>query len=120
MPSISTFDSSISYPKSLTNFKVVFESSRVAVISRSAALIAVATSDKSVPVISREKSDIFEPEVIVKAYVPGSSFVRLIFVIPSLLNKTRKVSSQIPFGPYIVIGCIIYVSFSNQIKHFLL
>ncbi len=49
-----------------------------------------------------------------------SSFVALIFVIPSLLNKTRKVSSQIPFGPYIVIGCIIYVSFSNQIKHFLL
>ena len=49
-----------------------------------------------------------------------SSFVALIFVIPSLLNKTRKVSSQIPFGPYIVIGCIIYVSFSNQIKYFLL
>jgi len=49
-----------------------------------------------------------------------SSFVALIFVIPSLLNKTRKVSSQIPFGPYIIIGCIIYVSFSNQIKNFLL
>ena len=49
-----------------------------------------------------------------------SSFVALIFVIPSLLNKTRKVSSQIPFGPYIIIGCIIYVSFSNQIKYFLL
>ena len=49
-----------------------------------------------------------------------SSLVALIFVMPSLLNKTRKVSSQIPFGPYIIIGCIIYVSFSNQIKNFLL
>ena len=49
-----------------------------------------------------------------------SSLVALIFVTPSLLNKTRKVSSQIPFGPYIIIGCIIYVSFSNQIKYFLL
>ena len=49
-----------------------------------------------------------------------SSLVALIFVMPSLLNKTRKVSSQIPFGPYIIIGCIIYVSFSNQIKYFLL
>ncbi len=49
-----------------------------------------------------------------------SSFVALIFVIPSLLNKTREASSQIPFGPYIIIGCINYLSFSNQIKYFLL
>ena len=49
-----------------------------------------------------------------------ASVVALIFVIPSLINKTRKISSQIPFGPYIIIGCIIYVSFSNQIKYFLL
>ena len=48
-----------------------------------------------------------------------ASVVALIFVIPSLINKTRKISSQIPFGPYIIIGCIIYVSFSNQIKYFL-
>ena len=48
-----------------------------------------------------------------------SSFIALVFVIPSLLNKTRKISSQIPFGPYIIIGCIIYVSLSNQIKYFL-
>ena len=49
-----------------------------------------------------------------------ASVVALIFVIPSLIDKTRKISSQIPFGPYIIIGCIIYVSFSNQIKYFLL
>ena len=49
-----------------------------------------------------------------------ASVVALIFVMPSLISKTRKISSQIPFGPYIIIGCIIYVSFSNQIKYFLL
>ena len=49
-----------------------------------------------------------------------SSAVALILVIPSILNKSRKMSSEIPFGPYIIIGCILYVSFSNQIKSFLL
>ena len=48
-----------------------------------------------------------------------SSAVALIFVIPSLINKSRKMSSEIPFGPYIIIGCILYVSFSNEIKNFL-
>jgi len=49
-----------------------------------------------------------------------SSVVALIFVLPSLINKSRKMSSQIPFGPYIIIAVIFYVSFSNQIKSFLL
>jgi leader peptidase (prepilin peptidase)/N-methyltransferase len=49
-----------------------------------------------------------------------SSVVALILVIPSILNKSRKMSSEIPFGPYIIIGCILYVSFSNQIKSLLL
>ena len=49
-----------------------------------------------------------------------SSVVALIFVLPSLINKSRKMSSQIPFGPYIIIAAIFYVSFSNQIKSFLL
>ena len=49
-----------------------------------------------------------------------SSIVALIFVVPSLMNKSRKMSSQIPFGPYIIIAAILYVSFSNQIKSFLL
>jgi len=48
-----------------------------------------------------------------------SSIIALLFVLPSLVNKSRKMSSQIPFGPYIIIGCIFYVSFSNQIKYFL-
>ena len=49
-----------------------------------------------------------------------SSAVALIFVVPSLINQSRKMSSEIPFGPYIIIGCILYVSFSNQIKSLLL
>ena len=49
-----------------------------------------------------------------------SSVVALIFVLPSLINKSRKMSSQIPFGPYIIIAAIFYVSFSSQIKSFLL
>ena len=48
-----------------------------------------------------------------------SSLVALIFVIPSILNKSRRMTSQIPFGPYIIVGCIIYVSFANQIKNIL-
>ena len=48
-----------------------------------------------------------------------SSTVALILVIPSLINQSRKMSSEIPFGPYIIIGCILYVTFANQIKYFL-
>ena len=48
-----------------------------------------------------------------------SSTVALVIVIPSLINQSRKMSSEIPFGPYIIIGCILYVTFANQIKYFL-
>ncbi len=48
-----------------------------------------------------------------------SSLVALILVVPSILNKSRKMTSQIPFGPYIIIGCIIYISFANQIRNLL-
>ena len=48
-----------------------------------------------------------------------SSTVALIIVIPSLINQSRKMSSEIPFGPYIIIGCILYVTFANQIKYLL-
>jgi len=49
-----------------------------------------------------------------------SSFVALIFAIPSLLKKNKNMATQIPFGPYVIIGCIVYVSFANQIKHMFL
>jgi len=46
----------------------------------------------------------------------SSSIVALILVIPSLLNKSRKFSSQIPFGPFIIIGCILYIIFIDQYR----
>ena len=49
----------------------------------------------------------------------SSSIIALTLVVPSLLNKTRKFSSQIPFGPYIVVGCILYVIFIEQYKNLL-
>ena len=49
-----------------------------------------------------------------------SSFVALFFAIPSLIKKNKSMTTQIPFGPYIIIGCIIYVSFANQIKQMFL
>ena len=49
-----------------------------------------------------------------------SSAVALILMIPSLVNQTRKMSSKIPFGPYMIVGCILYMLFSNHTKTFLL
>ena len=46
-----------------------------------------------------------------------SSTVALVLVVPSLINQSRKMSSEIPFGPYIIIGCIFYLTFANQIKY---
>ena len=48
-----------------------------------------------------------------------SSFVALIFAVPSLLNKSKNMSSQIPFGPYIILGCILYLLLLEQIIKYL-
>ena len=48
-----------------------------------------------------------------------SSIVALATVIPSLINKSRQMSSEIPFGPYIIIACVLYVTLSDQIINFL-
>ena len=45
-----------------------------------------------------------------------SSITALIHVIPSLLNKSKNISSQIPFGPYIILATLIYVVFESNIK----
>ena len=49
----------------------------------------------------------------------SSSIVALIYVLPSLINKSKKLSSEIPFGPYIIIGCIFYIIFIEQYKNVL-
>ena len=45
-----------------------------------------------------------------------SSITALIHVIPSLLNRSKNISSQIPFGPYIILATLIYVVFESNIK----
>ena len=48
-----------------------------------------------------------------------SSFVALIFAVPGLLNKSKNLSSQIPFGPYIILGCVMYLLLLEQIIKYL-
>ena len=38
-----------------------------------------------------------------------SSFIALGFSLPSLIRKSKTLSTEIPFGPHLVIGCIIYI-----------
>ena len=47
-----------------------------------------------------------------------SSAIALIIVIPDLLKKSKKLSSQIPFGPYIILGTIFYLVFQNKFINF--
>ena len=49
-----------------------------------------------------------------------SSVIALVTVSPSLIKKKKDMTTQIPFGPYIIIGCIIYTFFANEIKFFLI
>ena len=48
-----------------------------------------------------------------------SSFVALSFAIPSLVNKSKTMSSKIPFGPYLVLGCVLYLVLIEQIIKYL-
>ena len=45
-----------------------------------------------------------------------SSITALLFVIPSLIKKSKKLSSQIPFGPYIIFSTLIYLIFESNIQ----
>ena len=45
-----------------------------------------------------------------------SSIIALISVVPSLLKNSKNLSSQIPFGPYIIIGTLVYLFFENSFK----
>ena len=45
-----------------------------------------------------------------------SSIIGLISVMPSLMTKKIKMTSQIPFGPYIVIAIVVYFYFSDYLK----
>ena len=45
-----------------------------------------------------------------------SSLIALLSVAQSLINKSKKFSSQIPFGPYIILGTLIYLIFESNIR----
>ena len=44
-----------------------------------------------------------------------SSIIALGFSLPSLVNKSKNLSSQIPFGPYIILGITLYVFIKHMI-----
>jgi len=48
-----------------------------------------------------------------------SSFIALMFAIPYLIKKSKTMSSKIPFGPYLVLGCVLYFFLIEQIIKFL-
>ena len=48
-----------------------------------------------------------------------SSIAALISVIPDLITNKKKLSSQIPFGPFIIIGTLIFLFSNDYIKIFL-
>jgi len=48
-----------------------------------------------------------------------SSIVALGFALPSLMNKSKTMSSQIPFGPYLILGSILYLFFLEEIVIYL-
>ena len=43
-----------------------------------------------------------------------SSTIALISIVPDLLKKSKKLTSQIPFGPYIIIATIVYLIFKDK------
>jgi len=49
-----------------------------------------------------------------------SSFIALISVVPDLLKNKKKMNSQIPFGPYIILGILIYLIFEKSLNPLLL
>ena len=46
-----------------------------------------------------------------------SSAIALISVIPDLMKKSKTMSSQIPFGPYIILGAFVYLILEKKIDN---
>jgi len=44
-----------------------------------------------------------------------SSIFALVFVAPDLIKKNKKMSSQIPFGPHIILATVFYLLFKNNL-----
>ena len=48
-----------------------------------------------------------------------SSIIALISVLPSLIKKSKEMSSEIPFGPYIIIATLIFVPLKESVLDFI-
>lgn len=48
----------------------------------------------------------------------ASSLLALLIVLPSLLSKKRQLQSKIPFGPYLIIGSVIFIFFKEPIVNY--
>ena len=48
-----------------------------------------------------------------------SSVIALISVLPSLIKKSKEMSSEIPFGPYIIIATLIFVPLKESLLDFI-
>jgi len=49
-----------------------------------------------------------------------SSVIALISVIPGLLKRSKQMSSEIPFGPYIIIATLIFIVFKESMIQLIL
>ena len=49
-----------------------------------------------------------------------SSVLALIIVIPDLIRKSKELSSQIPFGPYIIIGTVVFIILKEHLLKLIL
>ena len=45
-----------------------------------------------------------------------ASIIALFSVIPDLIKHSKKMTTQIPFGPYIIIGTLVYLFFENNFR----
>ena len=49
-----------------------------------------------------------------------SSILGLIFVMPSLIKKQKNMRTEIPFGPFIILACLIYFVYGSLIYELIL
>ena len=48
-----------------------------------------------------------------------SSVIALLSVVPDIIKNKKDLSSQIPFGPYLIMGNLVFLIFNEQIRLFL-
>jgi leader peptidase (prepilin peptidase)/N-methyltransferase len=49
-----------------------------------------------------------------------SSILGLIFVVPSLIKKQKNMRTEIPFGPFIILACLVYFAYGSLLYDLIL